>query len=66
MHTERKLIFALSLMIVWVTGCRVLTGFSLENIKVDISSIPEEDFDFFIKQFMTNETYFKIRESLEK
>ena len=40
-------------------------NFVEENVKVDLSEIPEEDFNLFIKPFMSKEYLIKIRESLE-
>lgn len=49
-------------------GCEKLTpkmSFVEENIKVDLSDIPEEDHNLFIKPFMSRECLLEIRESLE-
>ena len=36
----------------------------IKNVKVDLSTIPEEDFNLFIKPFITKESLQEIRESL--
>ena len=48
-------------------GCEKLTpkmNFVEENIKVDLSDIPEEDHNLFIKPFMSRKCLLEIRESL--
>ena len=48
-------------------GCEKLKAkmnFVEENVKVDLSTIPEEDFKLFIKPFITKESLQEIRESL--
>ena len=48
-------------------GCDKLKAkmnFVEENVKVDLSSIPEEDFNLFIKPFITKESLEVIRNSL--
>jgi hypothetical protein len=48
-------------------GCDKLAtkiNFVEENVKVDLSDIPEEDFNLFIKPFLSKETLQEIRESL--
>lgn len=39
-------------------------NFVEENVKVDLSDIPEDDYNLFIKPFISNEYLNKIRESL--
>ena len=39
-------------------------NFVEDNVKVDLSTIPEEDFNLFIKPFITKESLHEIRESL--
>ena len=39
-------------------------NFVEENVKVDLSSIPKEDFNLFIKPFISKECLLEIRESL--
>ena len=39
-------------------------NFVEENVKVDLSNIPEEDYNLFIKPFISEECLLKIRESL--
>lgn len=49
-------------------GCDKLKAkinFVKENVKVDLSDIPEGDFNLFIKPFMSKECLLKIRESIE-
>ncbi|MHC4725869.1 MAG: DUF3795 domain-containing protein [Planctomycetota bacterium] len=36
-----------------------------QNVKVNLSDIPEEDYNLFIKPFISKECLHKIRESLE-
>ena len=48
-------------------GCKKLKekmNFVEDNIKVDLSTIPEEDFHLFIKPFITKESLQEIRDSL--
>ena len=48
-------------------GCEKLKAkmnFVEDNVKVDLSTIPEEDFNLFIKPFITKESLQEIRESL--
>ena len=48
-------------------GCDKLEAkinFVEENVKVDLSSIPEEDFNLFIKPFISKECLLEIRKSL--
>lgn len=48
-------------------GCDKLMpkiNFVEENVKVDLSDIPEKDFNLFIKPFVSKESLSKIRESL--
>jgi len=49
-------------------GCEKLTpkmDFVKTNVKVDLSEIHEDDFNMFIKPFMSRECLLEIRESLE-
>jgi hypothetical protein len=49
-------------------GCDKLESkinFVEQNVKVNLSDIPEEDYDLFIKPFISKECLQKIRESLE-
>jgi hypothetical protein len=39
-------------------------NFVEENVKVDLSEIPEEDFNLFIKPFISKECLLRIRGSL--
>jgi hypothetical protein len=40
-------------------------NFVEQNVKVNLSDIPEEDYNLFIKPFISKECLHKIRESLE-
>jgi hypothetical protein len=49
-------------------GCDKLnskTNFIEENVKVDLSEIDEEDYNLFIKPFISKEYLLEIRKSLE-
>ena len=49
-------------------GCDKLKSkmnFIEENVKVDLTEIPDDDFNLFIKPFISKEYLFEIRESLD-
>ena len=49
-------------------GCEKLEpkmNFVEQNVKVDMSDIPEEDYNLYMKPFISKECLHKIRESLE-